>query len=51
MCNPGIDSIKAAIYPAKTNYLYFVSKKDGTHQFSKTFKEHQRAKQKFTPTQ
>ncbi|MFH1347107.1 MAG: endolytic transglycosylase MltG, partial [Candidatus Margulisiibacteriota bacterium] len=52
ICNPGIESIKAAIYPAKTDYLYFVSKKDGTHQFSKTFKEHQRAKQKYpTPTQ
>ncbi len=40
ICNPGIDAIKAAVYPAKTDYLYFVSKGDGTHAFAKTLKEH-----------
>lgn len=35
-----IDAIRAAIYPEKTNYLYFVRNKDGTHDFSETYKEH-----------
>jgi UPF0755 protein len=46
ICNPGLSSIKAAIYPAKTDYLYFVAKKDGSHIFSATWQEHQRARQK-----
>lgn len=41
--SPGIESIRAALYPANVNYLYFVSKNDGTHQFSKTLEEHNRA--------
>jgi len=45
ICNPGLSSIKAAIYPAKTEYLYFVAKKDGTHIFSATWAEHQKARQ------
>ena len=44
ICNPGLASIKAAIYPAKTNYLYFVARKDGTHIFSATWQDHERAK-------
>lgn len=44
ICNPGIESIKAAVYPAKTDYLFFVAKKDGSHIFSKTWKEHQKAR-------
>ena len=43
ICNPGLDSIKAALWPAKTDYLYFVSKGDGTHVFSRTLQEHNRA--------
>lgn len=38
--NPNIDAIKAVLYPAKTDYLYFVAKGDGTHAFSKTYNEH-----------
>ncbi|MDI6731407.1 MAG: endolytic transglycosylase MltG [Candidatus Margulisbacteria bacterium] len=45
ICNPGIESIKAAVYPAKTNYLYFVAKKDGSHIFSASWDAHQRARQ------
>ncbi len=41
--NPGFESIKAVLLPARTDYLYFVSKNDGTHYFSKTLKEHNRA--------
>lgn len=41
ICNPGLDSIKAVLNPEQNSYLYFVSKNDGTHDFSKTYKEHQ----------
>lgn len=44
ICNPGIESIKAAVYPAKTDYLFFVARKDGSHIFSRTNEEHQKAR-------
>lgn len=47
IANPGIKSIEAALYPAQTDYFYFVSRNDGSHQFSKTFEEHQAAVQKY----
>ena len=40
IANPGIDAIIAVIRPAKTNYLYFVAKGDGTHAFASTLAEH-----------
>jgi len=43
IANPGIDSIKAALYPAKVNYLYFVAKNDGTHYFSTDLASHTQA--------
>jgi UPF0755 protein len=43
IASPGIKSIMAALYPAKVNYLYFVSKNDGTHYFSRTWEEHEKA--------
>lgn len=43
ICNPGKESLKAALYPADEDFLYFVSKNDGSHQFSRTFREHQNA--------
>ncbi len=45
--NPGIESIKAALYPAETDYIYFVARGDGYHTFSKTKEEHNIAKRKF----
>ncbi len=47
IANPGLKAIEAALYPAKTDYLFFVSKKDGTHHFSSTIKEHNRAVRKY----
>lgn len=44
ICNPGRRSLEAAVYPAQTNYLYFVSKGDGSHIFTRTLEEHNRAK-------
>ncbi len=43
IANPGKDSIIAVLNPARVNYLYFVSRGDGTHQFSSNYKDHQRA--------
>ena len=43
IANPGIDSIRAVLYPSHTDFLFFVSKNDGTHCFSKTLSEHNRA--------
>ncbi|MDD2523852.1 MAG: endolytic transglycosylase MltG [Endomicrobiaceae bacterium] len=40
ICNPGIKSIEAVLYPATTDNLFFVSKGNGTHFFSSTFNEH-----------
>jgi peptidoglycan lytic transglycosylase G len=43
IANPGGDSIHAALYPTPTDYLYFVARKDGSHIFSRTLKEHDQA--------
>ncbi|HTY21298.1 MAG TPA: endolytic transglycosylase MltG [Geobacteraceae bacterium] len=45
--NPGSGAIEAAINPAKTDYLYFVAKKDGTHFFSKSLEEHNSAVRRY----
>jgi UPF0755 protein len=47
IANPGRDSLEAALYPANEKYLYFVSKNDGSHHFSKTFREHVNAVNKY----
>ncbi len=43
IANPGMSSIMAALYPAHTEYLYFVARNDGTHIFSRTLREQERA--------
>ena len=43
ICSPGKDAIMAAIYPGDTNYYYFVSAKDKSTIFSRTYAEHLRA--------
>jgi UPF0755 protein len=47
IANPGEASIEAALYPAETDYLFFVAKKDGTHQFSTNIRDHNRAVAKY----
>ena len=47
ICNPGLASLAAALNPSKTDYLYFVSKNDGSHTFSRTLPEHNRAVEQF----
>lgn len=43
IANPGVSSFKATLNPAPVDYLYFVSKKDGTHYFSSSLTEHNEA--------
>jgi UPF0755 protein len=38
--NPGLSAIRAAVFPAETEYLFFVSRNDGSHKFSTTLQEH-----------
>lgn len=47
IANPGARSIRAALFPAPTTFLYFVSRNDGTHVFSSTLAEHNRAVNKY----
>ena len=47
IANPGKASLLAALYPASVNYIYFVSKNDGTHHFSLTLREHNRAVKRY----
>lgn len=47
ICSPGESSIRAAITPADVDYLYFVAKGDGRHHFSRTYREHASAKDRY----
>ncbi len=44
---PGVEAIHAALHPEQGETLYFVAKGDGSHYFSKTLKEHNRAVAKY----
>jgi UPF0755 protein len=46
IANPGLASLKAAVFPAQVKYLYFVAKPDGTHVFSTTYEQHINAQHK-----
>lgn len=43
ICNPGKDALVAVFHPQKSQFLYFVSKNDGSHKFSSSLREHNRA--------
>ncbi|MCM2351029.1 MAG: endolytic transglycosylase MltG [Bacteriovoracaceae bacterium] len=45
--NPSLQAIEAVLKPEVHNYLYFVSKNDGTHVFSKSYKDHENAVENF----
>lgn len=47
IASPGLDSIRAAIEPDHSDFLYFVSRKNGSHQFSTNYEDHIRAVQKY----
>lgn len=47
ICNPGRTALDAALRPEDTEYLYFVSMNNGSHYFSKTLQEHNRAVRKY----
>jgi len=47
ICNPGLESILAAIYPKESDYWYYLSAPDGKTIFSKTLQEHNIAKAKY----
>jgi UPF0755 protein len=47
IANPGSESLRAVMRPSTSEYLYFVSHNDGTHQFSKSYEEHNRAVKSF----
>jgi UPF0755 protein len=40
VCNVSFDAIRAAIFPAKTQYFYFMKSKDGTHDFTRNYSTH-----------
>jgi len=45
--NPGLAALAAALNPSKEDYLFFVSRNDGSHTFSRTLPEHNRAVERF----
>jgi UPF0755 protein len=47
IASPGRASLDAVVHPAESEYLYFVSRNDGTHVFSKTLAEHSQNVQKY----
>ena len=47
ICNPGLAAIEAALYPADTDYYYFVSDGNGNNVFSHSYSEHVNAKNKY----
>jgi UPF0755 protein len=48
---PGESALFAAAYPEKTDFLYYVSKKDGKHQFSISYEDHIKAIKKYLKEQ
>jgi UPF0755 protein len=47
IASPGRASLEATIHPADVDFLYFVSRNDGSHEFARTLEEHNRNVQKY----
>ena len=47
IANPGEEAIRAALFPTPTDFVYFVSRNDGSHEFSSTLAEHNHAVEKY----
>jgi UPF0755 protein len=47
ICSPGLASLQAVLQPAKTDFLYYYSKGDGTHAFARSFEEHLENQKKY----
>ncbi len=47
IASPGLESIKAALYPAETQYMYFMAKGDGSHAFAVSYDEFLRYKKQY----
>jgi len=47
IANPGREALRAVVHPAEGEYLYFVSRNDGSHEFSRSLREHNRAVTRF----
>ncbi len=49
IANPGMACIEATLHPARTPYLYFVARGDGTHKFSRSYRQQLAAERKYQP--
>jgi UPF0755 protein len=47
IANPGRAALEAALFPADVDYFFFVSRNDGSHHFSRTYREHVNAVNKY----
>ncbi len=47
ICNPGEKALAAVLHPEESKFLYFVSRNDGRHHFSRNLREHNRAVNKY----
>jgi len=47
IASPGRASLEAVLHPAQVDFLYFVSRNDGSHEFARTLEEHNRNVQKW----
>lgn len=47
ICSPGMEALRAVLDPEQHDYLYFVARGDGGHEFSSTLDAHNRAKQRY----